>query len=148
MAIKPAGRNNKGDLKNEDHRENKEWFSMRQPIQGKHLGKVTQVDKKTGEQTQVGTMMLMPARAGTCEHCAVIHPKEAPHDATSMFFKYKFYNENGQWPTWSDAMSHCTEEVKQLWTQVLKSKGIDVDSDFCRPKRAEKKKGKKKNVSD
>lgn len=35
--------------------------------------------------------------------------------------------ENGRWPTWADAMSHCSPEIKGFWRLELEKRGIDVD---------------------
>jgi len=83
---------------------------MAEIIKGKHLGGFS----------------LMPAKQGTCQECAVDHAPEQPHNQQSLFYQYKFYNENGRWPTWADALLHCPEDIKQLWTKELLERGITV----------------------
>lgn len=101
---------------------------MNQIIQGKHLGGVTIVDMKTGkEEKGTGRMMMLPAKPGTCEWCAVDHPKDYPHDATSLFYQYRFYNENNRWPGWNDALAHCDVNMKAHWLEHLTDQGIDVE---------------------
>ena len=34
--------------------------------------------------------------------------------------------EFGVWPTWADAMAHCDDKTKEIWTQELMVRGIDV----------------------
>ncbi|MSU01809.1 hypothetical protein FYJ83_10055 [Tissierella sp. DSM 105185] len=68
----------------------------------------------------------MPPAEGTCPECGVKHEPELPHNQESLFYQYKFYNEHGRWPTWKDAMEHCSEEMKKLWTNELKSRGIEI----------------------
>ncbi|OZV12429.1 hypothetical protein CIW83_09325 [Tissierella sp. P1] len=68
----------------------------------------------------------MPAAEGTCPECATKHEPEFPHNQQSLFYQYKFYNEHGRWPTWKDAMEHCSEEMKKLWTNELQSRGIEI----------------------
>jgi len=100
---------------------------MMEVIKGKHLGKVTTVDRKTGKETTTNAkMFMMPAKKGTCEECAVNHRKDQPHDKQSMFYQYKFFNEHGRWPGWADAMAHCDDEVKQMWTTHLRKLGEKV----------------------
>lgn len=70
---------------------------------------------------------MLPAKKGTCSECAVEHPATQPHDKQSIFYQYKFYNEHGRWPTWKDAMSHCTEDVKELWIDTLESVGVSIE---------------------
>ena len=65
----------------------------------------------------LGGFDLMPPAEGICPECATKHEPEFPH---------KFYNEHGRWPTWKDAMEHCSEEMKKLWTNELKSRGIEI----------------------
>ena len=79
-------------------------------IKGKHLGGFT----------------LMPAKEGTCPECAVNHEPELPHDAKSMFYQYKFYNEHGRFPAWNDAIAHCEDDVKMLWVQSLREHGVEI----------------------
>jgi hypothetical protein len=83
---------------------------MTELIKGKHLG----------------CFAMLPAKPGTCPECAVKHEPEQPHNQQSLFYQYKFYNEHGRWPTWQDAMSHCSEEVKLLWRSELKVLGIET----------------------
>lgn len=63
---------------------------------------------------------------GTCPECAVVHDPEMPHNQQSLTYQYKFYDKHGRWPTWKDAMAHCTEEMKQAWMEALAERGITV----------------------
>lgn len=72
-------------------------------------------------------MTILPAKEGTCPICAVNHEPGLPHNKDSMFYQMSFYRENGRWPTWKDAMEHCTEEMKSMWTNELKKRGIEVE---------------------
>jgi len=76
--------------------------------------------------TDTGTMMLMPARPGTCEICATAHPAEQPHNAQSLFYQVRFQSENGRGADWRDAMAHCDEPTRTLWTDALVERGVDV----------------------
>lgn len=69
----------------------------------------------------------MPATPGTCPECAVAHDPKQPHNQQSLFYQYKFYNEHGSWPTWKDAMAHCTEDIKGFWTKELAERGVKVE---------------------
>ncbi len=73
-----------------------------------------------------GYFAQTPAVPGTCPECAVDHPPEQPHNQQSLFYQYKFYNEHGRWPTWEDAISHCSEEIKSIWRTELKKLGVEV----------------------
>lgn len=72
-------------------------------------------------------MMLLPPAQNKCQQCAVDHKPEQPHNQQSLFWQYWFYGKKGRWPTWSDAMAHCTDELKQQWTEALKDHGINFD---------------------
>lgn len=100
------------------------------PIKGKHLNQALKVDAKTGKETKHdGSMFLMPAKEGTCPDCATIHELDWPHNAQSMFYQYKFYNEYGRWPNWGDAMKHCDPKTKKFWKLELMKHGVK-ESDF------------------
>ncbi|HIR26554.1 MAG TPA: hypothetical protein IAB84_01140 [Candidatus Choladousia intestinigallinarum] len=64
---------------------------------------------------------------GTCPECAVKHDPNQPHNKDSLTYQYKFYDKNGRWPTWKDAMQHCPEEVKAYWTNALAERGVTLD---------------------
>jgi hypothetical protein len=100
----------------------------RKVIPGKHLAKsMVTVNRKTGEtKPSNGTMMMLPAKEGTCEWCAVDHLPEQPHNAQSMFYQYRFYNEHGRWPNWLDAMEHCSIDTQAHWKHHLEKMGVDV----------------------
>lgn len=72
--------------------------------------------------------MIFPGRTpdGTCPECAVAHDPKQPHNRDSLAYQYHFYDKNGRWPTWADAMAHCTDEVKAYWTQALRERGVEV----------------------
>lgn len=77
-------------------------------------------------KTEKASFMLLPAPKGTCEQCAVDHPPEQPHNQQSLFWQYWFYGKHGRFPTWADAMAHCTDAVKSLWKSELGKLGIIV----------------------
>jgi hypothetical protein len=76
-------------------------------------------------------MLLLPPRPDVCQQCASEKHKDPslPHNQESLYWKYWFYGQHGRWPTWSDAMAHCTDEVKQKWTEALKQHGIDIETE-------------------
>ncbi len=78
------------------------------------------------QHPHLGGFALLPAKKGTCEVCATAHPPEQPHNQQSMFYQYDFYGKQGRWPTWEDAMAHCTPEMKAHWTQCLAELGIKL----------------------
>lgn len=81
--------------------------------------------RKNVKIVEVKPMLLPPAK-DKCQECATKHEPEQPHNATSMFYLVKFKMDHGKEATWSDAMAHCSTEVKKHWTHHLK-KMFDVD---------------------
>lgn len=74
-----------------------------------------------------GMMLVGKTPPGTCPLCAVNHPPEQPHNRDSLTYQYKFYDEHGRWPTWVDAMEHCSDEVKAYWKEALEARGVEID---------------------
>ena len=74
---------------------------------------------------------VMPATTG-CPQCGADHEPDIPHNVQSMVYKYWFRSNearNGRperWPTWNDAMAHCTPEIQAQWTQALIKHGVDI----------------------
>lgn len=73
-----------------------------------------------------GVILMDKTPPGTCPMCAVKHDPQLPHNKDSLAYQYKFYDENGRWPTWKDAMSHCSEEMRNFWVEALRGKGVEV----------------------
>jgi len=74
----------------------------------------------------IGAFAMLPAKPGTCPECAVKHDQEMPHNHRSLFYQYKFYNEHGRWPSWKDAMAHCSDEMKEFWHRRLRECGVEM----------------------
>ena len=79
------------------------------------------------KEISVTDMTILPAKKGTCPVCATKHEPEFPHNKDSIFYQMSFYQKNGRWPTWKDAMEHCTEEMKAAWKNELKLNGVEVE---------------------
>jgi len=73
-----------------------------------------------------GMMMLGQVPEGTCPECAVKHDPAMPHNQQSLAYQYKFYDQNGRWPTWEDAMAHCDDNVKEQWRAELEKRGVKI----------------------
>ena len=74
-----------------------------------------------------GMTLLGRTPEGTCPECAVKHDPEQPHNRDSLVYQYKFYDQHGRWPTWKDAMAHCSPEMQEVWTKALEAKGVTVE---------------------
>jgi hypothetical protein len=64
-------------------------------------------------------------RPGTCPECGVEHDAMAPHNQQSLAYQYKFFDQYGRWPTWEDAIAHCTPEVQEATREILINAGIN-----------------------
>ena len=76
---------------------------------------------------EVKPFMLLPPRPDVCQECAGDHDPRLHHDKQSLYYQVKFKIEHGRGATWTDAMSHCTNEKKAAWTDGLKKFGIEVE---------------------
>lgn len=81
---------------------------------------------------------LLPAKTGTCPECAVAHDPKAPHNAQSLFYQYKYFNEHDHWPNWKNAMAHCSEEIKSFWVAELQKMGVNVEAGEVNPSESAK----------
>lgn len=77
-------------------------------------------------ETTIGTMMLLPPAPGRCQTCATTHGPHEPHNAQSLYYQMAFQMEHGRGPDWRDAMAHCADDVRELWTRELVARGVDV----------------------
>lgn len=63
---------------------------------------------------------------GSCPMCATFHGNDEPHDLGSLYYQNKFYKIYRRFPTWADALWHCSASVKAEWKEKLKKSGIEV----------------------
>jgi len=78
------------------------------------------------------TFTMLPPSPDKCPQCAVEHKPEEPHWRTSMFYDIWFHQQHGRYPTWADAMAHCTPEVQAAWRIELERRGIiDASQSEC-----------------
>jgi len=88
--------------------------------------KTETVDVRTGEVVKRETIqfgLVPPSDPNVCQTCATDHPSEQPHNAQSLHYQYAFYGEHGRWPTWRDAVAHCTDDVRVGWERELRKLG-------------------------
>jgi hypothetical protein len=79
------------------------------------------------EIKQMTGFALMPCKQdGRCQVCATHHEPELPHNQQSLYYQYSFYSKHGRWPTWFDAMDHCSNKVKKVTKDVLREQGIEL----------------------
>ena len=68
-----------------------------------------------------GMTLIGRTPEGTCPECAVKHDPEQPHNQDSLTYQYKFYDQHGRWPTWADAMAHCSDELKKELDKIRRN---------------------------
>lgn len=62
-------------------------------------------------------LTLLPPPPGHCELCAQAHAPEDSHNADSLYWAVKAKAQGLPSPTWSDAIAHCSPEIRQLWAE-------------------------------
>ena len=67
---------------------------------------------------------ILPPMRGSCPICAAMHEEALPHKRNSIYYQMKFRQQHGRFPTWEDAMAHCTEEMKAAWREDLAAMGL------------------------
>lgn len=80
------------------------------------------------------SMTLLPPAADKCQTCATAHEPTLPHNAQSLYYQMQFQMKHKRWPTWIDAMAHCTSFIRKHWTAELKGMGVDVKAGQISPK--------------
>lgn len=73
-----------------------------------------------------GSMKVLPPRPGLCQVCATKHEADWPHNQQSLYYQVAFWTEHGRYPTWRDAMQHCTAEMQAFWIEELGKLGVKV----------------------
>ena len=83
--------------------------------------------KQAGDpRGQDATWTLLPPSPEVCSQCAKDHEPDVPHDQRSLYYQFAFRAETGRWPTWNDAMAHCTEETQIRWRIALRHYGVEI----------------------
>jgi hypothetical protein len=93
------------------------------------VGNIQKIDMNTGEvlEEKQGAGMLLPPKPGTCNVCATKHEPELPHNRDSLYYQMAFQSEHGRWPTWADAMTHCSVQMQETWRKLLRERGVTED---------------------
>ncbi|WP_062117718.1 hypothetical protein [Sphingobium sp. MI1205] len=76
--------------------------------------------------TKEGSWTLLPPGPGRCTECGTVHEPELPHNAQSLYYQAAFHMQHGRTATWLDAMEHCSDAMKALWTEKLEELGVKV----------------------
>ncbi len=55
---------------------------------------------------------------------------DQPYNLYSADYKEGFRRAYRRWPTWRDAMAHCSDEVKSHWTKEFNYLNINLDFEY------------------
>lgn len=72
-------------------------------------------------------LRLVPPAPNVCATCAADHAPDEPHNRDSLYYQLAFYQRHKRWPTWADALAHCSSDVAALWRVELHARGVDVE---------------------
>ena len=95
--------------------------------QGDLRPKMIQIGK--GDGSPGSGVFMLGTPPGTCAECAVAHKPEEMHDNRSLPYQYQFANKHGRWPTWEDAIAHCSPEYKEVAMQFLREQGLWTENE-------------------
>ncbi len=70
---------------------------------------------------------ITPPGGKTCRICATNHDPQDPHDRDSLYYQNWFRKRFKRFPTWNDAMAHCSDMTKVCFTEKLIRRGIDPE---------------------
>lgn len=74
------------------------------------------------------TIKVLPPLPGACRLCAARHAADQPHERDSLYYQVRFYQKFRRFPTWEDAMNHCSEDVKAAFRRQLTARGIELEN--------------------
>jgi hypothetical protein len=100
------------------------------------VGSSERVDLETGESVPIegGSFKMLPGPDGSCEWCHVKHDPSQPHNKQSLAYQMKFNQIHGRYPTWTDAMAHCSEDIKVKWKKhliaTMQEHGLEIPEDL------------------
>lgn len=69
---------------------------------------------------------IFPPLRGACPKCGAYHPPEQPHNRESLYYQMRFRQRYGRFPTWEDAIAHCSDAVKAEWRGLFEANGIST----------------------
>lgn len=72
--------------------------------------------------------MLLPCAPDVCQECAIDHDPEEPHNRDSLYYQMTFYKKHKSYPTWEDAIAHCSDNLKYAVREFLREKGVAIDT--------------------
>ncbi len=67
---------------------------------------------------------LLPAKAGTCVHCATFHGVNDPHNYFSVFYGMRFLMTHSRDATHADCVAHLSDAIKAVYRAVIERRGL------------------------
>ena len=74
-----------------------------------------------------GEIRVAAPSPGKCPVCATEHDPKEPHDRRSLYYQSRFRRSHKRFPTWADAMAHCSELTKAAWREKLLAQGVSPE---------------------
>ena len=62
---------------------------------------------------------------GGCRICGAVHDPAQPHDRDSLYYQNRFYKKHHRFPTWEDAMAHCSPEIRDAAMAEIQKRGTE-----------------------
>lgn len=72
-------------------------------------------------------IVILPPTPESCRYCGDTHDPRSPHNRDSLLYQHKFRKANGRYPTWEDAMKHCSVLTQARFAEILRERGITVE---------------------
>ena len=74
----------------------------------------------------MGEIRITAPVPGSCPVCAKVHEEQEPHDLHSLYYQNQFFKAHKRFPTWADALRHCSPMTQAVWVEKLKKEGYQV----------------------
>lgn len=84
----------------------------------------------TRNSKSLKNVLVMPPPKGMCPECGQDHDPGWMHDVNSAIYWLRFIKRHDRRPRWSDAMAHCSPEIRDCLKQKMLELGIEDNSDW------------------
>ncbi len=79
---------------------------------------------------QLWYSVCKPREPETCQMCGRRHFAHQPHDPTSPLYALNFRSTERRWPSWKDAMSHCSPKMQDYLLRMLRKHHMSAETHF------------------
>ena len=70
---------------------------------------------------------VCPPGPDKCPICATKHDPREPHARDSLYYQNRFRRRHKRFPTWADALAHCSSVTKAAWKDKLLKAGVSPE---------------------